>query len=196
MWCKEGMRPPDVPSSPSRTYKDSGWQGWGHWLGTGSQSNKTKAAQLLPFDEALRVARQLRLVGQTEWNLWCGSGGCPANLGRSTVSTTQTSTRHQHWLRNASPRSARRQRRESRAGATVGAELVPPAGSCAIADPKRQWAWCCRHHFLCPLHPFDASGNDFSYFGSTGTRSYKHKHSIKRLPSQKRMCRLHKFRVL
>ena len=36
-WCKEGMRPPNVPSHPDRTYKDGGWQGWGHWLGTGNQ---------------------------------------------------------------------------------------------------------------------------------------------------------------
>ena len=28
-WCKEGMRPPNVPSTPNRTYKDGGWQGTG-----------------------------------------------------------------------------------------------------------------------------------------------------------------------
>ena len=47
-WCKEGVRPPDIPCHPDRIYKDSGWQGWGHWLGTG---------EFLPLEEALAVAR-------------------------------------------------------------------------------------------------------------------------------------------
>ena len=34
-WCKQGTRPPNVPGNPRATYKNSGWQGWGHWLGTG-----------------------------------------------------------------------------------------------------------------------------------------------------------------
>jgi len=80
VWCKEGTRPPNVPSHPDRTYKDGGWQGWGHWLGTGNQSNQAKKAQFLPFDECLRVARQLRLVSQKEWLLWCRSGARPANV--------------------------------------------------------------------------------------------------------------------
>ena len=35
-WCKEGMRPPNVPSNPQAVYKHDGWQGWGQWLGTGN----------------------------------------------------------------------------------------------------------------------------------------------------------------
>ena len=27
VWCKEGMRPPNVPSNPQATYKGGGWQG-------------------------------------------------------------------------------------------------------------------------------------------------------------------------
>jgi len=80
VWCKVGMCPPDVPSTPQRTYKGRGWQGWGHWLGTGSQSNKTKKEQFLPFHDALRVARQLRLVSYGEWKVWCRSGARPANM--------------------------------------------------------------------------------------------------------------------
>ena len=79
-WCKEGMCPPNVPSNPQRTYKDGGWQGWGHWLGTGNVSSKVKKEQFLPFDEALRVARCLRLNSQQEWKLWCRSGARPANV--------------------------------------------------------------------------------------------------------------------
>ena len=79
-WCKEGRRPPNVPSRPDKIYKDGGWQGWGHWLGTGKQSSKAKKEQFLPFDEALRVARHLRLVSQAEWKLWCRSGARPGNV--------------------------------------------------------------------------------------------------------------------
>ena len=79
-WCKEGMRPPNVPADPCKAYKDGGWQGYGHWLGTGSQSSKAKKLQFLPFTEALRVARALRLVSQKEWKLWCRSGARPANV--------------------------------------------------------------------------------------------------------------------
>mgnify|MGYP002809878061 CR=1 FL=1 len=50
-WCKNGMRPAGIPANPHRTYKDAGWQGWGHWLGTGTTS--TRAMKFLPFEEAL-----------------------------------------------------------------------------------------------------------------------------------------------
>ena len=79
-WCKAGMRPAGLPSRPDRIYKDGGWQGWGHWLGTGGQSSKAKTEQFLPFDQALRVARSLRLVSSTEWLAWCRSGARPANV--------------------------------------------------------------------------------------------------------------------
>ena len=35
-WRKEGRRPPNAPSTPEKIYKDGGWQGWGHWCGTGN----------------------------------------------------------------------------------------------------------------------------------------------------------------
>ena len=78
VWCKEGRRPPNVPSNPDKIYKDGGWQGWGHWLGTGNLNGGKK--NFLPFDEALCAARQLRLVSQAEWRLWCRSGARPANM--------------------------------------------------------------------------------------------------------------------
>ena len=47
-WCKEGMRPPNVPAAPDRTYKDGGWQGWVHWLGSGGIK---KASKFAPFGQ-------------------------------------------------------------------------------------------------------------------------------------------------
>ena len=77
VWCKEGRRPPNVPSHPDRAYKDGGWQGWGHWLGT---SNTAPSKTFLPFDEALRVAWSLRLVSREEWKAWCRTGARPVNV--------------------------------------------------------------------------------------------------------------------
>ena len=73
VWCKEGVRPPDVPSNPQATYKDGGWQGWGHWLGTGNHSTRA-TTPFLPFEEALPIARSLGLANQKEWGQWCKEG--------------------------------------------------------------------------------------------------------------------------
>ena len=53
------------------------WKG-SHWLGTGTQKNRGQS--FLPFDQALRVARSLRLVSEKEWSAWCRSGSRPANV--------------------------------------------------------------------------------------------------------------------
>ena len=76
-WCKEGMRPPDVPSAPNVVYKDHGWQGWGHWLGTGNTRNMT---HFLPFGEALAVAQSLGLASMFEWRVWSKEGLRPTNV--------------------------------------------------------------------------------------------------------------------
>ena len=53
-------------SDVARIYKGSGWQGWGHFLGTGNQRSKV----FLPFVEALALARDLKLANQNEWKTW------------------------------------------------------------------------------------------------------------------------------
>ncbi len=32
-WCRKGLRPPELPSSPQLAYKDKGWKGWADFLG-------------------------------------------------------------------------------------------------------------------------------------------------------------------
>ena len=134
-WCKEGRRPPNVPSTPNRTYKDGGWQGWGHWLGTGNQSSKAKKEQFLPFDEALRVARQLRLVSQKEWLAWCRSGSRPANVPAAPhqVYVHDGWFGYEHWLYHANlgppaaPAAARSVSKRAAAG-RAGAPSGPGRG--------------------------------------------------------------------
>ena len=81
VWCKEGRRPPNVPSNPNATYKDGGWQGWGHWLGNGDAPRQTK--EFLPFAEALAVARSLNLANRFDWEQCCKEGTRPPNVPSS-----------------------------------------------------------------------------------------------------------------
>lgn len=64
-WCGSGERPTDVPSNPHHMYASMGWQGWAHWLGTGTEREKS----FLDFDEALPVARSLGLTGEADWRV-------------------------------------------------------------------------------------------------------------------------------
>ena len=48
-------RPPDIPSNPSRTYKNAGWNGFADWLG------KKKRPAFLPYEEAKKVVNALGL---------------------------------------------------------------------------------------------------------------------------------------
>ena len=93
------------PTVPDKIHKDHGWRGLGHWLGTGTgnQSSKAKKAQFPPFTEALRVARQLRLVSQKKWLLWCRSGARPANVpaAPSKVYVHDGWMGQEHWLCHA-----------------------------------------------------------------------------------------------
>ena len=80
-WCafsKSGARPANIPSAPDQVYKHEGWQGYGHWLGTGTVA--THDQQFLPFKKAMLYARSLKLKGQKAWTAWSKSGGRPGNI--------------------------------------------------------------------------------------------------------------------
>ena len=65
-------------SNRHQTYKQEGWQGYGHWLGT---SNLVGGKlDFLPFKDALVHARALKLKGVQEWEAWRKSGVRPANV--------------------------------------------------------------------------------------------------------------------
>ena len=95
-WCKSGDRPTNIPSNPHTTYKHAGWQGHGHWLGTGNLHTK----EFLPFKEALLYARSLKLKGRKEWRLLSKSGAWPANVPSHPESTYKRDgwEGYGHWL--------------------------------------------------------------------------------------------------
>ena len=63
-WCKSGARPADIPATPHKVYAGSGWQGYGHWLGTGNESGGVKQ-QWRPFGAAAAFAQSLGLISKT-----------------------------------------------------------------------------------------------------------------------------------
>ena len=91
-WCKSGARPNNVPSNPQRTYKHDGWQGYGHWLGTGNVRGGN-GQQFLTFKKALVYAGTLKLKGCKEWEAWCKSGARPNNV----PSKPQRTYKHDGW---------------------------------------------------------------------------------------------------
>ena len=90
-WGKTGVRPKNIPSHPYRTYKQDGWQGYGHWLGTGTVAPHVK--QFLPFKKALLYACSLELKGVNEWRDWAKTGGRPANM----PSHPERTYKHEGW---------------------------------------------------------------------------------------------------
>ena len=76
-WCKSGQKPDDIPARPNNTYKEQ-WKGWGDWLGTGYIALTKR--DYLPFEDARKYVRGLKLKNQDQWNNWCKSGQKPANI--------------------------------------------------------------------------------------------------------------------
>ena len=57
---EKGTRPADIPSSPSRLYKDKGWLSFPDWLGY-------ELVEWRPFEEARAFVHTLELKGTREW---------------------------------------------------------------------------------------------------------------------------------
>ena len=158
-WCASGVRPACVPSHPNRTYKGDGWQGWGHWLGTGNLGTKP----FLPFDEALAVAQPLRLASQKEWQLWCQNGMRPPNV----PSHPNDTYRHvgwrgwAHWL--------------GYSGDRAGANFLPfdeaRAGACSLGlTTQKEWKEWCRSG----LRPPNVPGDPSKVYKNDGWRGWGH----------------------
>ncbi len=77
-WAKSDARPNDIPSKPSRTYKDKGWVGWGDWLGTGRIANQCRSYRA--FEEARTYAHSLGFRCRDEWWNWSKSDKKPEDI--------------------------------------------------------------------------------------------------------------------
>ncbi|XRB03113.1 histone-lysine N-methyltransferase [Pycnococcus provasolii] len=76
-WSKSGSRPPDIPSSPSRTYKSAGWLSYGDFLG---YADGKVTGSFRTFEEARAYVRTLGLKSEKEWKAWSKSGARPHDI--------------------------------------------------------------------------------------------------------------------
>lgn len=91
-WRKSVERPTTIPTHPEKIYKDEGWQGYRHWLGTAigsvatsvstslSKRAKVERPHFLSFEDALKVSRGLSMKTEKDWRAWCAAGLRPANI--------------------------------------------------------------------------------------------------------------------
>ena len=70
-----------IPLSPQSVYKYQGWDGWDNFLGTGN--NPPYRGKYLPFEEARKFVRFLKLKSSREWRQSCKSGKIPNNIPSS-----------------------------------------------------------------------------------------------------------------
>lgn len=78
-YSKSGMRPIDIPSDPARAYSKNGyWLGWGDWLGTFKQADSKRS--FLPFKEARKFSRALKLKNWKEWRQYSVDKKIPDNI--------------------------------------------------------------------------------------------------------------------
>ena len=89
---RSAQRPRDIPSNPNATYADSGWSGYGDWLGTGNVAPQDKTFR--KFEEARAFVRSLALRGQSGWALYSRSGKRPVDI----PSDPQRVYREQGWV--------------------------------------------------------------------------------------------------
>ena len=77
-WIKSGAKPDDIPSNPNLIYKDTGWMGYGDWLGTGKVSSHNRTYR--PFEEARNFVHQFYFENQKDWQNWSKSGEKPDDI--------------------------------------------------------------------------------------------------------------------
>ena len=95
-WSKSGARPPTIAACPHHVYKDVGWQGYGHWLGTGNvrpgypPKSGTAAKGRTPPSAAARARTEPR-VGEHVGVMWDGT------LYRATVTACDHSVQTPYY---------------------------------------------------------------------------------------------------
>ncbi|MEY3422693.1 MAG: hypothetical protein RIR48_3018 [Bacteroidota bacterium] len=90
-YCKSGVKPSDIPATPSGTYRHQGWKSWGDWLGTGYVANQLKKYK--SFEEAREFVHKLKLKSNNEWKDYCKSGKKPKII----PANPNTAYKHQGW---------------------------------------------------------------------------------------------------
>ncbi len=77
-YCRSGRKPQDIPRCPEVVYCNSGWAGYGDWLGTGRIASFNR--KYCSYEDAREHVSRLGLKGFMGWQDYCKSGKKPANI--------------------------------------------------------------------------------------------------------------------
>ena len=77
-YIKSGNKPTDIPSSPSGTYKNTGWISYSDWLGTNNIA--TRNLKYLEFKVARDFVKKISLKSKAEWYKYCNSMKKPNDI--------------------------------------------------------------------------------------------------------------------
>gem|GEM_PF-1016456 len=80
-WAKTADRPPDIPASPSNTYKNKGWMNWGDFLG--HQIIATRNRKFKPFEAARSYVRSLKFKRKQDYTDWSKTDDRPLDIPAS-----------------------------------------------------------------------------------------------------------------
>ena len=82
-YVKSANKADNIPSSPHSFYKSKGWVNWGDFLGTGFINNKDRI--YLPYIEARKFVRKLKITSIVRWNEYVKSGDKPDDIPASAL---------------------------------------------------------------------------------------------------------------
>lgn len=77
-YCKSGNKPKNIPTTPSKIYKNNGWKDWGTFLGTGIIASQKIVYRT--YEEAKEYIKPYKLGSITEWEEFCKSGKKPNDI--------------------------------------------------------------------------------------------------------------------
>ena len=75
-YCNSGKKPDDIPVQPRKVYLETGWAGWGDWLGT---TNRRR--WLAAFQESAQLSCVVSVSkSRAEWREYSKSGKRPVDI--------------------------------------------------------------------------------------------------------------------
>jgi len=92
VYGKSSNKPLDIPSSPSKVYKNKGWISYGDWLGTGNVAPRYVEYRL--FEDARKFVHSLKLKNTTEWRKFTKSGQLPNDMS----SVPERTYKNKGWI--------------------------------------------------------------------------------------------------
>lgn len=84
-----GKLPSDIPTAPHQVYEDSGWAGYGDWLGTGNIHPRDRT--YWPFHKARAYVRTLGLRSSADWKRYAISSKKPPHIPYSAATIYKSS---------------------------------------------------------------------------------------------------------